>query len=91
MENPSIEFQKKKDTPKQKKDESKIEIETIISAQKLIIDKSNMVVESELMYSPILSEKYSCKIYLKREDRQRGSRRFTQEEPSKSEGPTTST
>lgn len=89
-ENPSKEFQERKTTPRRKSDKQEIEIEKIISAHKLIINKSEIVMEPELAYNRTLSERYQAQIYLKREDRQRGKEWGMQGGHSRSEEPITS-
>lgn len=80
MINPRPSFQVEK-----KKQEYLIEIAQVMNAEKTIFDNNHMAHRTQLVYSNQFSEKYQAKIFLKREDEQKGKYKPIQAKPSRSE------
>jgi threonine dehydratase len=56
-----------------KKSEQQVEVSEIMNAQRLLFDTHQMVHRTQLTMSNMLSEKYKARVYVKREDEQKGN------------------
>lgn len=65
--------QKTSQAERKKSEQKIIEVSEVMNAQRLLFDMHHMVHRTQLTQSNQLSEAYQAKIYLKREDEQKGS------------------